>query len=274
MKKILLSLFTIGVMSLGNSQVIWSENFDSTTALDTWTLIDQDGDTRNWTRVAFPANASNTNLAGQTVMRSFSWMSGGVGALTPNNYAFTPAIDLTSITGTIMLKWKHMSADASWDAEHYSVYITTGNTVTDATTPLVTYTTLDGINSLTDVSFDISSYAGQTIYVCFRHYNVTNQFSMEIDDIIVEQGLSANDVNAGLNKTFTYPNPAKDVLNVKLGDNFNASTTTISLYSILGKKVATYNYATSLNINQLPKGVYMVKIADNNNSITSKLVIE
>lgn len=123
-------------------------------------------------------------------MASFSWFNNV--AYTPNNYAFSPAINLTSYTGPIRLSYKHAAQDPDWDAEKYSLYITTSPTVAATTTALHSQTTMNGINTLTEITFDLSSYAGQTVYLCFRHHGVTDQYNIIFDDIKVEKMLQNN----------------------------------------------------------------------------------
>ena len=149
-----------------------------------WSFIDSDGDTNNW----IPVTLTDSGLgAGDfSVLRSFSWVS-STGALTPDNWAITPAIDLTSVTGSLQLQWKIAAVDADWDVENYTVYVATSNTITalQASPTSFNESTLDGINTLTTRTLDISSFIGQTIYVGFRHHNVSDQFSIELDDVRV-----------------------------------------------------------------------------------------
>lgn len=168
------------------SQTIYEETFtaDQTLAASGWTLFSQDTDTgvaNNWV-------ATSTN--GNGIMASFSWYNNV--AYTPNNYAFSPAINLTSYTGPIRLSYKHAAQDPDWDAEKYSLYVTTSPTVAAATTALHSQTTMNGINTLTEITFDLSSYAGQTVYLCFRHHGVTDQYNIIFDDIKVEKMLQNN----------------------------------------------------------------------------------
>lgn len=149
-----------------------------------WSFIDSDGDTNNW----IPVTLTDSGLgAGDiSVLRSFSWVS-TTGALTPDNWAITPAIDLTSVTGSLQLQWKIAAVDPDWDVENYTVYVATSNTITalQASPTSFNESTLDGINTLTTRTLDISSFIGQTIYVGFRHHNVSDQFSIELDDVRV-----------------------------------------------------------------------------------------
>jgi len=148
-----------------------------------WSFIDSDGDTNNW----IPVTLTDSGLgAGDiSILRSFSWINSG--PLTPDNWAITPAIDLTSVTGSLQLQWKIAAVDADWDVENYTVYVATSNTITalQASPTSFNESTLDGINTLTTRTLDISSFIGQTIYVGFRHHNVSDQFSIELDDVRV-----------------------------------------------------------------------------------------
>ena len=171
MKKLLL-LFLLSSSMF--SQTIYEETFTAAQSLTTsgWTLFSQDTDTgsaTNWVRTTDGTNG---------IMASFSWYNV---ALSPDNYAFTPAINLTAFTGPIKLSYKHAAQDPDWDAENYSLYVTTSPTVSAAITPFHSQTTMNGINTLTEVAFDLSSYAGQTIYLCFRHHGVSDQFNIIFD---------------------------------------------------------------------------------------------
>jgi len=183
MKKILLSAICLFAFNV-NAQTYFSDDFNDGN-LNGWTLVDADGDTRNW--VAANLNYSNGYATG--VMRSASWQQGAPnnGVLTPNNWAISSAIDLTNATGTTSLKWKISAIDAAWDAENYTVYVGTTNTVAALQNSTTTFseTTLNGVNFLTDRSLDVSAFNGQTIYVAFRHYNVSDQFTIEVDDVQV-----------------------------------------------------------------------------------------
>ncbi|MEY2739673.1 MAG: hypothetical protein RL259_1582, partial [Bacteroidota bacterium] len=134
-----------------------------------------------------------------------------------------------------------------WDVENYTLYVTTSPTVAAATTVLHSQTTMNTINSLTEISFDISSYAGQTIYLCFRHHNVSDQYNIIFDDIKVEKLLPNNlalqsvtvqpIVSAG-NQTYT-------------GTVKNVGTNNVTSYSVTwqanGGALQTYN-VTGVNI--------------------------
>jgi hypothetical protein len=236
MKKLLLILLFSTISYFGNAQVIYSQDFTSTTSLSTMTLINADGDAgaaANWVRTEI--------TTGNNGMASFSWYNA---PLTPDNYAFTPAINLTNVSGIIKLSWKHGAPNTNYDKEKYSVYVTTAPTTAAAlaTTPVFAVTSsngLDGVNTPTEVTVDLSSYAGQTIHVGYRHHGVTDEFAMYIDDIQVKR-LQENDlqlvsVNVPyiINGNFTFNGTVKN-----LGSN------TVNSYQVTwssGGAVNTHN---------------------------------
>jgi len=219
MKKTLL-LFLI-LANFVNAQVIYSENFttEQTLTASGWTLISLDtntGPAADWIR---------TSINGNGVMASYSWSQV---VLTPNNYAFSPAINLTNVTGPIQLKYKHASTDPAWDAEKYTLYITNTPTVAAATNVIHAQTTMNNINTLTEMVFDISAYAGQTIHLCFRHHDVVDQFNIIIDDIIVEKLIPNN-----LELTSVNVNPISNAGNINFnGVVTNKGTNAVNSYQV------------------------------------------
>lgn len=267
MKKLLLSFTLLASFSAFSQVEIFSEDFVQTNALESWTLIDADGDGNNWIRAQFTTGPN----AGVNVMRSFSWSDA---PLTPDNYAYAPAIDLTNYEN-VTLSWKHMAVDPDWDAEKYNVYVTTDPTEAAATPAAIVHqqATMAGINTLTTVTVDISEFAGQVVYIGFRHFDVTDEFSLEIDDVLVTgDALSTNDF---FSKNFAvYPNPANDVINLQ--SNSSLTIDTVALTDINGRTVATMNANgvsnTTMNIANLSAGVYILNVNSNDGVGTAKIV--
>jgi hypothetical protein len=84
------------------------------------------------------------------------------------------------------------------------------------------------------------------------------------------QTLGTNDVEFANNTISLYPNPAQEVLNVSSAN----SITKIEVYDLLGKKVASNNNAKNINVAALGKGVYVVKVAQENGSVVAKRFIK
>ena len=74
------------------------------------------------------------------------------------------------------------------------------------------------------------------------------------------------------------PNPAQDMININLKWN-EAQAFTISMFDMSGRVVmqtsvpATAQYSTSLSVNSLPAGNYIVKINGTNGNITQQVVV-
>jgi hypothetical protein len=85
-----------------------------------------------------------------------------------------------------------------------------------------------------------------------------------------EPVLGINDVEFENNTIAFYPNPAQEVLNVSSAN----SITKIEVYDLLGKKVASNNNAKNINVAVLGKGVYVVKVAQENGSVVAKRFIK
>lgn len=147
----------------------------------------------------------------------------------------------------------------------------TGNSSTLTATGADTYSWSLGLNTDTEVVSPTSS----------SDYTVTGTDVNGCSNIaIVSQSVSlctAIEVYANNNQIVVYPNPSIGVLNVDL-ENVNTSTT-INVYNTLGEFVLSemlVSLKNQININELSKGIYIIKITDNNNHVisVSKIVKE
>jgi hypothetical protein len=273
MKKTLLVLLFGSIVSAHAQDVLWSDDFDDEDITD-WTLVDVDGDGFDWGAVQIEDNDGNP--VGTPVLRSASWNQ-VEGPLTPNNWAIAPALDLSNYPAgsTITLNWSVMAIDAAYDAEKYSVYVSTSDDpavmITSATT--VTENTLNGVNTLTPRTLNISAFAGQAVvYVAFRHWGVSDQFTMEIDDVsVTATALGTSEFFA--NNFRMYPNPATNVINLTSANTtFNA----VEVTDINGRTVKTLSYTgvanAEINISDLSSGMYFLKVISDIGTGTTKVI--
>ncbi|MBR2959706.1 MAG: leucine-rich repeat protein [Bacteroidales bacterium] len=136
-----------------------------------WHTLDQDGDGNGW-------NLSLYGISGYGL--SSASYDNSLGALTPDNWLISPAIELADTTMP-QLRWYARGRDANDYAENYTVYVsTTGNTPADFTTVLYTGTTT---NEWEEQAVSLSAYVGQRIYIAFRHHECTNMFYLDLDNI-------------------------------------------------------------------------------------------
>ncbi|MCR5822413.1 MAG: choice-of-anchor J domain-containing protein [Bacteroidales bacterium] len=151
-----------------------------------WTLIDADGDEFNFQTMAYDG-ALHGSMIGYSQSYYSSFFSGE--ALTPDNWMISPKMVIPD-SSHLQLTWSHMTIDPEYPAEHYSVYVATGNTIADFTDDSAnlkytyTFAAADSVWSQPD-AIDLSAYAGQEIYIAFRHYDCTDEMAFAIDDIVI-----------------------------------------------------------------------------------------
>ncbi len=176
---------------LGEIQLTWetpsnpnAQGFESGDIPSSWLAVDQDDDGYN-----FEVWDSFVN-SGSYAAASFSYIN-YVGAAQPNNYLITPQFSATSSTS---LSFYVGCSDDEWFLEHYSVLVSTSGTAIADFTDNVHEETLGsevaGMFKL--VQIDLSAYDGQDIYIAFRHHDVTDQFNVTFDDMLVEGTAAPN----------------------------------------------------------------------------------
>ena len=162
-----------------------------------WTSIDADGDGYNWQVASNVMSTGYGHNGSNDCVLSQSYYGGVV--LYPDNYFVSPQVTLG---GTF--SFYACAQDASYAAEHFGVAVsTTGNTSASAFTMLQEWTmTAKGNGAPTKVTrdgsrvqgnwyqytIDLSAYAGQTGYVAIRHFNCSDMFYLDVDDIALNNG--------------------------------------------------------------------------------------
>ena len=183
MKKILLFVAVLFAVLAGNAQVyLFQESFEASGIPEGWVTLDDDGDGYNW-YVLYGQGEHPEDMAHTGIGHATSASYYGEEALTPDNWLITKEIEIPADANQPTLSWWAKGQDPSWAAEHYAVYIsTTGQTVADFTTQVYDG---DATGEYVMHTVNLSDYAGQTIYVAFRHYDITDMFRLNIDDIAV-----------------------------------------------------------------------------------------
>ena len=162
---------------------IMQESFESNALPTGWVTIDADGDGFNWA-VMNHTDDRMVPHTGDALVASASYDNEGEVALTPDNWLITTGITIPADANQPTLSWWVTGQDADWAEEHYAVYISTsGQTVSDFSSAAVYEG--DATGEYVQQTVNLSSFVGQTIYIAFRHYNITNMFFLNIDDIEV-----------------------------------------------------------------------------------------
>ena len=171
-----------------------SWGFDEST-LDGWTTIDADGDGFGWilgsavggvylVAEGSLADAGHNGSHDLVASASYSNLSG---VLYPDNYLVSPKVQL----GGKITFWAK-GQDADYCAETFGVAVsTTGNT--DAADFTMVGEKQTATVNWVQYEFDLSAYAGQEGYVAIRHYDISDMFILDVDDIEILQAETSSD---------------------------------------------------------------------------------
>lgn len=272
MKKIFTLLVALFVaFSFTNAQTILSQSFEVEAELEGWGAMDYDGDEKDWIIMSYEGAAGVMPPPdGIMAAWSYSWNPQTQVPLTPDNWLISPQVAIPAGNTTLTFyAWGH---DQSYAAEHLGIYVYAGELPSDGAVPADDFVSAfeqTVTAEQTEYSVDLSSYAGQNIYIAFRHYNVSNMYALCLDDINVTAGATTGieDINATAN---VYPNPAQDVVNV----NAASQISNIELFNIAGQKVSTFNVnntTTQIDVTELANGIYFLKINTEDGMITKKI---
>ena len=111
-----------------------------------------------------------------------------------------------------------------------------------------------------------------TLRFSFRAYPQNNLGGGEfgIDNVILYAGtasLAENNIE-GLN---VFPNPATDIVTIS---SFSLDTKKVQLFDMVGKKVLDVETTSTINVSELNKGMYVMKITEAGKTATRKLVVK
>jgi len=120
----------------------------------------------------------------------------------------------------------------------------------------------NGNNFIID-GFDTTANPNLTcIYVYDTDYSNANWTNIDPASTFVEneaecEALSIEDNTLELD-VFIYPNPTDDYLFIE----GNKNPVSISIYNLLGAEVIATSAAHKINVSELSKGIYIIKISD------------
>lgn len=191
-----------------------------------WTTVDADEDGLTWritTDIMGPGNGYNKSKY-CVISQSYSTdsLTPETAALKPDNYMITAEKYL--ITESSELSYYVCAQDETCPAEHYAVMISTTDndvnsfeTVWEETLSRGAATRAQG--AWYKRTIDLSKYAGQEVYVAFRHFNTVGQFYIDVDNIAL-----VNNAKSSLNSR------SLNGYTVKLNDNVVAENIKDNFY--------------------------------------------
>lgn len=281
MKKLLLLLFALTLVSSAKSQVLFYESFDSIAGDNTqgpgtwtfpngWLLANVDNQTPN-SSVSYVTDAwirreDFANNVNDTAALSTSWYAT---AGTSDDWMVTPAIG--PLPANVVLSWRAIAYDPAYP-DGYEVRIMTtaptgsagniGNLVTAST---VVFSVANEVSTWTNHTIQLGAYAGQSVYVAFRN-NSTDDFLLLIDDVKLEVSAADDAKLVSVDSSSEYTiipksqvhtvptygtvlnNGSNALTNVALKLNVYDGTNTM-IYTNTGSAVASLASAASVQLN-------------------------
>ena len=163
-----------------------------------WSFFDADGDDFNWEYWEDDNSTRYNHYSGIGFMSSASYDNPSYSALSPDNWAVTPAIQLSAVSNYLSF-WVG-AQDPSYAEEYYAVYITTdeqpspdadGYTllmgeILGTTTPFETHVNSNRYAYRYVVKIP-AEFDGETVHLAFRHYNCTDMYRINLDDVYVTE---------------------------------------------------------------------------------------
>ncbi|MBO4613715.1 MAG: choice-of-anchor J domain-containing protein [Bacteroidales bacterium] len=225
------------------ANIVLYEDFENGMPIG-WTTVDADGDGHNWIISSDLTNGSasvygHDGTGNAITSQSFDYNDG---ALYPNNWLITSAIELPSNANMIDLQFYASAQDMAFPAEHYGVYVSTTTTELSAFT-LLWEETMDSnggthryVGTWGEKNTDLTAYAGQTVYIALRHFNTSDQFYLNVDEFAIyaampEDWTVVNTTETsieltGLNANTTYLYQLNSICNRDHNNTWTTSTFT------------------------------------------------
>ena len=231
--------------------------YDFNDGILSWTTIDGDGDGYNW---EMRQNWGNPDNPYSVTSASFDSYTGTI--LYPNNYLVSPfKLDCEEIS------FIACAQDATNPAEHFGVAVsTTGNTdAEDFSIVWETDMTDKAAGSWHYYEVDLRDYQGQDIYVAIVHFNCSNQFMLNIDDITLYRTYNSLTDNT-TTLLSVYPNPSEGAVIVE-------GTGKLLVTNALGQQILSRDIDNQTTLN-LPTGLYFIRLENENGVSVNKLVVK
>ena len=276
--------------------IVWRDSFECYTpfAIDNiegWTVIDGEGgqtwgasdvDFANenyvgsgivWNQLqAVPANAGG-NIDGYAPYEGnqglYFFASGANSTPFPNDdWMISPEFTISGVTSPTLSFWAKSITD-QYGLDRFQIGIGSSTNPNDFTI-VSSGNYEEAPTTWTQYEYDLSAYEGQTVRVGI-HCVSNDSFVLQMDAFVVEGTLGISDTNSL--EMSIYPNPA-DGNYVTIQTPFYG-TKEVQVFDIIGKRVINTNLISDLlDVSKLNPGIYMVKVTVENQTKTSKLIIE
>ncbi|MBQ6155573.1 MAG: choice-of-anchor J domain-containing protein [Bacteroidales bacterium] len=181
--------FTTSAIPTIDTCYLLNENFDNGAIPAGWTTFDNDMDGYIWSHNSSTDLSSSLGHDGSSgFMTSASYMN-NIGALTPDNWLISPAVTITNIA---TLSFWVKPQDANYRSEHYGVYVTTSNDYTNSDNYTLLFDETITQSGWEQKTVSLQDYAGQTVHIAFRHFNCSDWYFLNLDDVTIQYDCSTD----------------------------------------------------------------------------------
>jgi len=206
-----------------------SFSFDFASGFAGWTSIDADGDGLNWVHSSNSTTASGYDYTGlghtgDCFVYSQSFIDYD-GSYDPDNYLISPE-KYDIVAGSTLTFWADYANDSYPD--HFGVAVATAANPTASDFTVVWQGSAKNGNGNNAAvrhndnryenwrqhSIDLSAYAGQAVWIAFRHFNSYDMYEIWIDDVELTGGSKSNSTadECGMHKASAGSREMWDVL--------------------------------------------------------------
>jgi Cleaved Adhesin Domain/Secretion system C-terminal sorting domain/K319L-like, PKD domain/Bacterial Ig domain len=173
----------------GGSGEELDQGFEGVILPQGWSNIDNDGDGYGWYIYVQSPHSGSSSAGSQSYHPT-------AGALTPDNWLISPELE---IGGLSELNFWIAAQDEYFYNEHFAVLVSdSGSGIANFEEVLLEETLVN--NSWTEYSASLAAWAGSTINIAWRHYDVTDEFILKLDDVqIINTNTRAVEFSAEFN---------------------------------------------------------------------------
>ncbi len=133
---------------------------------------------------------------------------------------------------------------------------------------------LVSVGSSADIVLDYTMHSDWSSDQIYAYIVINSSLSGEVlqseSSLTSISGIGNNSITEV--KNLLYPNPASSTLNVNV--EYNDDITKIELYSLIGNKVKEFSQFSTMDISDLPEGIYFASITDIDGNIVSARIIK
>ena len=162
-----------------------------------------------------------------------------------------------------------ITGTAQYKADGYGTLIlphATINNVLRIEIITTTTTTINGGQSATAVDSSYSWYSADYKFP-LAQFNISTSNTVSY---VSASAIATTVIEQDAYEISVYPNPIQNELNIKGGSN----ELEVTIFNLLGKNVYSSTFTNKIDTSSLPKGIYIVKIAKENNVVYTEKIIK